>query len=90
MAKCEFCNREMNTAKGCALTSEKVWSTKGVYLGIKRRPKVTPDEAINGRCGDCSAKPGFYHHPGCDIEPCIVCHGQALGCEHYFSRKDRK
>jgi len=31
-------------------------------------------------CGDCFVLKGEYHAPGCDIEECPVCHGQALGC----------
>lgn len=33
-------------------------------------------------CHDCAAIRGEYHGPGCDMEECPVCHGQALGCEH--------
>jgi TIR domain-containing protein len=31
-------------------------------------------------CHDCSALPGEYHVPGCDVEECPVCGSQALGC----------
>jgi hypothetical protein len=89
MAKCNFCKREMLTANGCGVAHEQVYDDAGTPLGRKRRPKVTADEASNGRCGDCCAKPGYYHHPGCDLERCIVCGGQALGCIHYFSLEQR-
>lgn len=32
-------------------------------------------------CHDCAAVKGEYHLPGCDVEECPLCHGQALGCE---------
>jgi len=32
------------------------------------------------RCPDCNAKPGQFHHPGCDIEECPGCHHQLLMC----------
>jgi hypothetical protein len=32
-------------------------------------------------CHDCFAIKGEFHVPGCDVEECPVCHGQALGCD---------
>jgi hypothetical protein len=40
-----------------------------------------------GRCHDCRAKVGHYHHPGCDVERCPVCGQQALCCEHLEGAK---
>jgi hypothetical protein len=90
MAICEFCKLEMNTAPGCTFAKELVYDDGGRALGLKPRPRVeSKDVATNGRCFDCDATVGHYHHPGCDIERCIVCHYQALGCDHYFSLEER-
>lgn len=31
-------------------------------------------------CGDCGAKPGQFHTPGCDMERCPMCGGQSISC----------
>ena len=81
MAKCEYCGREMLTAKGCTM--------KYIVLGdaksskIIRRMRVGDEGWVEpgGRCSDCGAKFGGYHHFGCDIEKCPDCGGQMMACE---------
>jgi hypothetical protein len=31
-------------------------------------------------CGDCGAKPGEFHQPGCDVERCPYCGDQLISC----------
>ena len=52
----------------------------------KSMPRVRHGaEAAEGEtvptCRDCAAAPGQFHVPGCCIEVCPRCGGQAIGCE---------
>lgn len=46
------------------------------------RRRVTDYEALDdGKCCDCGAPVGTYHHPGCDQERCPVCGLQHITCD---------
>jgi hypothetical protein len=50
--------------------------------GVEPRKYEGGWDSSKGRCHDCGAKVGHYHHPGCDLERCPVCGQQALFCDH--------
>jgi len=83
MAFCKACNQEMHEAPGCILNP--INTADGVLDPIKFGNETDPEwkEYVTKaqRCGDCGAKPGNYHHTGCDIEECPRCHGQLLSCD---------
>lgn len=82
MAKCEICNREMLTSKGCAISEISISGKK--YKRIKVGDKFDFNEGVEDpdfKCHDCGATTGHYHHWGCDAERCPKCYEQLIGCE---------
>ncbi len=80
-ALCKECKRGMIESDGCGLFGipMKDGSTGDpIKYGKELRADWGRD---GGRCHDCGARPGHYHHPGCDVEECPGCGGQLIGCE---------
>jgi hypothetical protein len=89
VAKCEYCNKDMSRAKGCTLPVFDDFPDGLPTLRIKYGDEPQDWGAKRGRrCGDCGCQPGNYHHPGCDIEHCPRCLGQAISCRCTEGNKD--
>ncbi len=71
MAECHYCEQEMSgDGVGCTMPK----------YGFENE---SLDRIPNGgtKCHDCHCPPNTLHHPGCDMERCPKCEGQAIGCE---------
>ena len=79
-AICNVCKGDMLKVNGCKAKTYLSHNKK--YDAIKSGGvgDFIEDEDPNNRCGDCGAKHGHFHHPGCDCERCPVCTGQLITC----------
>jgi hypothetical protein len=78
MGWCVFCEQEMKDPKtiGCSKSPVK-------FPDGESTPQVPHDGYYDGKyydCGDCGAKHGGFHHPGCDMERCPRCGDQLISC----------
>lgn len=71
MAKCNWCHKDMLKVDGCSKNREVE------FPGGSKLPSIP---YIGGKCHDCNAGDGKYHHPGCDMERCPKCGGQLISC----------
>lgn len=73
---CRYCCREMTSAHGC-VEAPLHCDSKPV-----RRIPFGSERGFDhlGRCGDCGVVRDSFHHPGCDVERCPCCFGQAIMC----------
>lgn len=77
MAICQDCKREMLTAASCTV------STLHLHGAVFSLPAYGRDGTAaprGGRCGDCGATPGGFHHLGCDMQRCPRCRRQLISC----------
>jgi hypothetical protein len=77
MAVCASCEQEMTDSISCRPDPIKIGDRvfDPIRWGAER-----PRRRVDFPCVDCSAPPGGVHHPGCCVERCPACLGQALGC----------
>ena len=80
MAICSHCGGEMTEGISC-LTDPVIIGGRAyapIPWGQELRPRhrYEPEE-----CRDCGTPLGGVHHPGCCMERCPACHGQAIGCD---------
>jgi hypothetical protein len=73
--KCEWCEQEM--ARGLACTAP-AYAIAG--RTFQRIAFVPSRGGLDAQCHDCLTPVGGLHHPGCDVERCPKCGGQAIGC----------
>ncbi len=73
MSKCRDCRKEMLTATGCDYS-------RIMLNGEEYHRSTEYDASSNGRCHDCNAVHGNYHHLGCDVERCPKCGGHLISC----------
>ena len=76
---CTYCNRNVSTTDGCDRYPVR-------HLGEEYEQIKVGDEGdfyenqLDAVCGDCNAKYGHYHHPGCSNERCPLCERQLMTC----------
>jgi len=88
-ARCPTCNGYMRAVDGC--------SPHPIYLEGKRYERIPYGQethidtsGLGDRCPDCGCKRGHYHHEGCDMEECPICHRQMLSCSCDFTWYERE
>ena len=79
MAVCEYCEGEMLDEISCRTDSLMVDGVivQPILWGEERESQ---GRRVNYPCRDCGTPPGGAHHPGCCVERCPNCRGQAIGC----------
>lgn len=73
MAICDWCHQEMTKGLGCTVVAFDDFVDGLIRARI---PYDGPGEV----CHDCVVPRGALHHPGCDMERCPRCQGQAISC----------
>ncbi len=87
MAVCTACDQEMLQAESCTLEAYEGETESRVRYDpewLSPWPEMPPDH----RCHDCGVRPGAIHHPGCDMERCPKCEGQAISCDCNYEDED--
>lgn len=92
-ALCNVCKGRMLKIDGCRMIQVSIYDGPPPQRGERRRPVKVMDpipfgkeerygqvDPPIGRCHDCGAMPGKFHHPGCDWEECPNCHLQMISC----------
>jgi hypothetical protein len=86
MATCEYCEQEMTTGATC--TVRRLHVEGAVVRLAPHRPPRRRGVTSGERCGDCGVRPGGFHHPGCDLQRCPLCHDQLLSCACIFDEDE--
>lgn len=89
MARCSYCKLEMTDQVACTM---KIYDDMVGKPPLARIPYGTEPNllawvergeipALPDNCRDCGTPLNGLHHPGCDVERCPGCGGQAIGCD---------
>jgi len=79
MAVCPHCDGEMTEKISCK--PDAITISGGLFEPIRwGEGGASKAWVIDFCCRDCFTPPGGVHHPGCCVERCPACLGQALGC----------
>lgn len=77
MAVCSWCESEMTRAQTCTVTA---FHVDGAPIPLAPFRGWRGRSGGDDRCGSCGVGPGGWHHPGCDLQRCPLCHGQLCSC----------
>jgi hypothetical protein len=79
MSVCSHCGGEMT--KGISCRPDPITIGDEDFEPIRwGQERASRSWVIDINCRDCRTPPGGVHHPGCCLERCPACLGQALGC----------
>lgn len=88
MALCKFCKKDM--ADPATVTCVRVTIDQVDAKGNDYEPVRFSSDLGSDRCHDCNVRVGQYHHPGCDVERCPICHGQLISCGCDFKNDEEE
>ena len=87
MSVCPHRNGEMKEGNSCR--PDPIMIGDAAYEPIRWGDERKSQRwVIDFPCRDCATPPGGVHHPGCCVERCPACLGQALGCECFADPDD--
>lgn len=82
---CAYCQQPTDSADTCTVRQVVLAGAGAILAGAIDGAAVNriryPADEYDHPCHDCNVLPGGLHHPGCDMETCPFCGGQAFICD---------